>query len=60
MNQIISRVEGDTITAAVGRLEARGVSRSKALRRVARAHGSTVRYVRQAQRAGRGSDTWLG
>lgn len=40
--------EAAVMRGAVARLEARGVDRRSALRRVARGHGGTTRYVRAA------------
>ena len=46
--------EGAAVRAAVARLQARGVSRSGAVRRVARHQGTSVRYVRKVLAGGEG------
>ena len=47
MPDLSGRQEQAVVRASVARLEARGVSRSRALRRVARGNDTTVRYVRR-------------
>jgi hypothetical protein len=53
---IIGSEEVATVRASVARLEARGVNRRRALRRVARRQATTVRYVRKA--AGGNAGAW--
>jgi hypothetical protein len=47
-SNVVGSGEAAAVCGAVARLEARGVDRRAAMRRVARKQGGTVRYVRTA------------